>query len=417
MYKFVHISDCHLGAWKSLETQRLEIESFNFALDSAIKEKVDFIIIAGDLFHANLPDLGVVRKAVKKLRDVYNAGIPIYVVYGSHDYSPNENSMIDILNDAGLIIKLKTGVDVDGKIRLEFTQDVKTGAKLVGISGRKLGIEKQYYEMLDREALEEEKGFKIFILHIGLDELKPSFMAEMESIPISFLPKNFDYYAGGHIHRSAKEDFRGFGPVCYPGTTFAGYPRDLEDSSKGTKRGFFIVDFDEKIRNIRFVENKLVDYLYHEYDAGGKHPNQVQEELATQVSKLNVKNKIVVLKIKGELVSGKTSDVNFSEIIQQIYTNQALHVERNRYDFRSKEYQPTVSSGENPMQIEERVFLENMGSATVSINELKGEQGAKKAISLLSILREDQKINERQTDYHERILSSSKALLKLDDIT
>lgn len=416
MYKFAHISDCHLGAWKSSEIQRLEIESFNLALDTAIKEKVNFIIIAGDLFHANLPDLGVVRKAVRKLREVFNTGIPIYAVYGSHDYSPNENSMIDILNDAGLITKLKTGVDVEGKINLEFTQDSTTGAKLVGISGRKLGIEKQYYEMLDRESLEKEKGFKIFILHIGLDELKPNFMAEMESIPISFLPKEFNYYAGGHIHRSVKHDFHGFGPVYYPGTTFAGYPRDLEDSAKGIKRGFFIVDFDDKIRNVKFVENNLTEYLYYEYDAGGKSANQVQEELDCQVGKLDVKNKIVVLKVKGELTSGKTSDVNFSELIQELYANQAIHVERNRYEFRSKEYQPTVNSGENPKQIEERIFLENIESEIVSIPELKGEQGTKKAISLLSILRQDQKLNERQSDYHDRILSSAKALLKLEEI-
>ena len=416
MYKFAHLSDCHLGAWKHPALQKIEIEAFYKVLDTCLKEKVNFIVISGDFFHSNLPDLGVVRSVVRKLKVVHDVGVPIYIVYGSHDYSPNENSMIDILTDAGLLIKIKKGYEEDGKVKLDFITDPSTGAKITGLSGRRMGIERHYYDALDRESLEREEGFKIFVFHAGLDELKPKALAEMDSMPISLLPQGFDYYAGGHVHKSLIEEFDQFGKVCYAGPSFAGYFRDLEDSAKGEKRGFFLVEFDGKVNDIKFVDIDLVSYLYFEYDADGKNSNKVQGELANKIEKLQVNEKIVVMKIRGELSGGKTSDINFSELRQRLYSNGAVFVQTNRYDLRSKEYVAAVSGGEDPRQIEEKVLRENVDAVMVSTPALRGEEGARLALDLLSILRQDQKLNERKSDYVNRILDSCNKTLRLEEI-
>ncbi|MGQ9782348.1 MAG: metallophosphoesterase family protein, partial [Nitrososphaeria archaeon] len=213
-----------------------------------MKEKVDFIIISGDLFHVNIPDMGVTNEAVKKMREVRDSGIPIYVIYGSHDYSPNETSMVDVLDSAGLIKKIVKGKVEEDRLKLEFFVDTKTGAKLCGISARKIGLEKNYFEILDRESLEKERGFKIFAFHSAITELKPDYLVGMESIPVSFLPQDFDYYAGGHIHQHVENKLLGYERIVYPGPLFAGYPRDFELSAKGEKRGFYIVSFDEKVK-------------------------------------------------------------------------------------------------------------------------------------------------------------------------
>jgi len=65
MYKFAHIADCHLGAQKYSKLKELELKAFKETLDICITEKVDFIIISGDLFHSNLPDMGIVKETVK----------------------------------------------------------------------------------------------------------------------------------------------------------------------------------------------------------------------------------------------------------------------------------------------------------------------------------------------------------------
>jgi DNA repair exonuclease SbcCD nuclease subunit len=48
--KFAHLSDVHLGSWKQPEMQELNFDSFRKALDIIIKERLDFVLISGDLF-------------------------------------------------------------------------------------------------------------------------------------------------------------------------------------------------------------------------------------------------------------------------------------------------------------------------------------------------------------------------------
>ena len=185
MYSFAHISDCHLGANRDPFLRSLEIEAFNRAMDECVRRRVDFVLITGDLFHSNIPDLGVANEAVKKMSEVAASGIPIYVIYGSHDYSPNETSLVDILSSANLFRKVVRGEVKNGKLKLHFFQDPKTGAKMAGISARRLGIERKYFEMLDRESLEKEPGFKIFAFHSAVTELKPDYLTHMVSVPLS----------------------------------------------------------------------------------------------------------------------------------------------------------------------------------------------------------------------------------------
>ena len=66
--------------------------------------------------------------------------------------------------------------------------------------GKKGSLEKEYYQALDKENLEKETGYKIFLFHSALTEFKPEELKDIESHPLSLLPKNFNYYAGGHVH-------------------------------------------------------------------------------------------------------------------------------------------------------------------------------------------------------------------------
>jgi len=415
MHKFAHIADCHIGANREPALEKLELTAFSKALDICIQERVDFILIAGDLFHANIPDMRVTNEAVKKMKEVRDKGIPIYVIYGSHDYSPNQTSMIDILDSAGLIRKIVKGEVVDGKLRLDFFVDPKTKAKLTGISARKVGIEKNYYEILDRETLEKEPGFKIFAFHSAISELKPEFFAEMESIPVSFIPKGFDYYAGGHIHQCCEASLPDHEKIAYPGALFAGYPRDFEQSAKGVKRGFFVVRFEDKVEDVEFKEVPVCEYAYFEYDVSDKNSIQAKKDLLERLNKIDVTNKLVIVKIKGELSGGKTSDINTSEIRSLLIENGALHVIVNRYGLTSKEYAAVRVMGEDIPTIETRLLRENIGAVKVSSEELKGENGSRLALDILKVLRQEQKLNESKKDYLERIQKMALEVLGLEE--
>ncbi len=425
MYKFAHIADCHLGAQKYSELKELEINAFNTSLDKCIEEKVDFIIIAGDLFHSNLPDMGVVKQAVGKLKEVAEEGIPVYINYGSHDFSPNETSIIDVITESGLLRKLFNGYIVENdqgeeKLKLEFITDEKTGAKLTGISGRKMGLDDAYYNMLDKKSLEEEDGFKIFVFHTSIKNLLPDFLSKMDGIDIKRLPQKFDYYAGGHIHQKICEtQLEGYNIITYPGPPFAGSPKDLEISAKGEKRGFFIVEFDEKIQSVNFCRDYFYELDLAKYDlllfkADDKNSNQLYDEILEKIKQRDVNEKIVILKVKGELAGGKTSDINFHEIKRIIKESGALHVSINHHGLVSKEFTKIRVKGETTEEIEENLLLENIRNIEVGQEELNTKEGAKLAVNLLKTLRKSPKPNEKKSDYKNRILSESLEVLDLE---
>ena len=220
MYKLAHITDCHLGAWRNPKLRDLNLKAFEQAIDKCIDESVNFIIITGDFFDINIPDLAPVKRSVEIMKKAKDNGIEIYLIYGSHDFSPNTVSMVDILHSAGLFTKPIQVEQVDGKLRLKFFQDKTTGAKITGLSGRKGGLDRKYYEMLDLPYLESEDGFKIFLFHAPISEATPIELSHGDTVPLSFFPKGFDYYGGGHLHRRIEHTFSNYGTMIYPGPLF-----------------------------------------------------------------------------------------------------------------------------------------------------------------------------------------------------
>lgn len=395
--------------------EKLEIETFSRAMDICIQRKVDFILICGDLFHVGIPDLTVVKEAVTKMREVRQQGIPIYAIYGSHDYTPTGTSIIDIIESAGLLTNVVKGRVEDGKLKLDFVQDEHTRAKLVGISARKIGLERKYYEILDREILEREEGFKIFAFHSGLDEFKPEYLSQMETVPISFFPRGFDYYAGGHIHDRSENNLPGYEKVVFPGPLFTGYARDLEMTAKGEKRGFYIVGFDDKIASLEFVQIRLVTGVYFGYDVTGQNSLQAQKDLKEKVSQLDVKGKMVVLRIRGELSGGKTSDMNFPNLQEMLLRGGAVYIHLNRFGLTSREYIAIKAAGEDLTTIESRLFQDNIGSVNVSVPLLQSDSGVKLSQDLLGSLRAEPKNNESKRNYEVRLRENALELLGLTE--
>src|SRR5271170_23769 len=100
------MSDIHLGAHREPALRELERKCFAKAMDMCVAEAVDFLLISGDLFDVGVPDLGVVNDAVRKMRELRDARIPIYAIYGSHDYAPTSTSVIDVLHTAGILTNI-----------------------------------------------------------------------------------------------------------------------------------------------------------------------------------------------------------------------------------------------------------------------------------------------------------------------
>ena len=178
--KFVHMADCHIGGWRDPKLRDISSHAFIKTIDFCIREKVDFVLIAGDLFNTSLPGIERLKIVTEKLKQLHDSGIACYVIPGSHDFSPSGKTMLDVLESAGLFVNVARGKIVHEKLALEFTIDPKTHVKITGMIGKKGGLEKKYYPHLDKEKLESEKGEKIFMFHSSITEMKPKDLKEMD---------------------------------------------------------------------------------------------------------------------------------------------------------------------------------------------------------------------------------------------
>ena len=107
MFKFAHMADLHMGAHGDPVLRKMELATLTKAINVCIAERVAFILIAGDIFDSNLPNLEAVNDAVKEFKRVRDQGIPLYYIYGSHDYSANQTSMVKYFGDRRVIHSCK----------------------------------------------------------------------------------------------------------------------------------------------------------------------------------------------------------------------------------------------------------------------------------------------------------------------
>ena len=419
LYKFSHITDCHLGSWRNPKLRDLNMQAFERSILISIKEQVDFILITGDFFDVNIPQLAPVKKAVEIMKHARDSGIPIYMIYGSHDFNTANISMIDILHSAELFIKPTEFEFNTDSIILKFFVDEKTGAKITGISGRKVGLDKEIYKRLDKQKLESEDGFKIFLLHKGIQEILPLNLQFRDSIPISLIPKGFDYYGGGHIHKRVEKKMDS-SIIAYPGPLFGSTFQDLEETAKGETRGFYIISFDKQIIDCKFIEINVAEILYKEIVSQKWNSERLKNEITRNISELEVKDKVVLIKVKGKLL-GKRSNIDFGKFSLDISKRGALLSFININTLSTDETSSVAVQSDNKLDIEREIFhesIKNFQTESTLSNKLKnqinskltGIAGENISISLLDVHRNEKLENENASTYDDRIISVAKSV-------
>ncbi len=344
--KFAHIADAHLGAFsKNPKLKELNLKAFEIAIQKSIEKQVDFIIIAGDLFHNPIPDMEIVRRSVEILKNAVDRGIRIYAIYGSHDFSAGSTALLDVLSSTGLFKKVVNYEVYDGKLRILPVED-PTGVNILGVSGLSSAQEVEYFEHIDRDYLERIEHPKIFVFHTTISELKPSYIPDRYALPKSLLPQNFDYYAGGHLHERIESDLNG-NPLIYPGALFGATYNDLDILKE---RGFYIVeDFKP-----RFVPVEVCKFHKRVIKADGYSAEELNKRLL-KLSKEDYNGQVVILKVKGELSAGKVGEIDFHSIRENIRKT-AIDVLLNTYSLRTKERERVNVVAESKEEIEEGVF-------------------------------------------------------------
>jgi len=226
---FSHISDTHLGfvQYHSEEREDDVYSAFSQAIDTSINDHVDFVIFAGDIFHVPTPSGKAILVLANALKRLKQNNIDSFFILGDHDISRIRATPIPFVYH-----------------NLEFSKYIGNGKPFQYKDIMILGYDKrrkneihtfeQDFAKADAEA-KNHTGHKILVLHQGITEIN-KFAGELNSTD---LPKNFTYYAMGHLHERELKKFSHLGgPLVYPGSI------ELTSSEgiKETQKGFYEVD-------------------------------------------------------------------------------------------------------------------------------------------------------------------------------
>ncbi len=413
-FKYAHLADLHLGSWREEKMRDLSTKAFLKAIDQCIADEVDFILFAGDLFNTSLPALDTLKIVTKKLKELKDKDIMLYAIAGSHDFSPSGKTMIDVLENAGLLKNVcKGNVNSETKeLELRFTVDDKTGVKMTGILGRRGLLDREYYENLHRERLESEGGYKIFLFHTTIGELLPRHLDFMESQPLSFLPKGFNYYAGGHIHHPTRKVFL----PDYPLVTYTGalFPNNFSEVERYGHGGYYLISVDSAENDVNqvvsWVPLDIVKHRSFELNCTNKAPEIVTYEIIEAFEKEMLEDTIVTLRLYGILSRGHVSDVNFKEIFNRLYAKGAFFVMRNTVKLESQTFEEIKSGISNPENMEEEIIKEHLGQIRLFEDSVELELTK----SLLQALATSKREGETTVDYQRRVEAEVHKLLHVE---
>ena len=413
------MADTHLGAFRDPVLRQLNLEAFLRALEVVREEGCQFLVIAGDLFDTNLPDMDVVDRAAEGLHDLVEAGVRVYVLYGSHDRSLTEKGIVDVLESAGLFENVGV-LDPEGLggEEVHLTKDGPTGAVLTAVGGRRLSLERALFETVDWGPLEEavrDAPLAIFGYHGPVEGMMPEELAMIETLDRGRLPKGFHYYALGHVHHHAVREVPGGGTAVYPGTTFGGGFSDLAD---GRHKGLVIVDADDGgVCRPRFVPIEMARIDGLEIDVAGRTADEAGEELRGTVGSHDPSSgSIVLLRVHGTLSYGRPADLGITAARDDLLERGAKAVFVNRRGLRRAQATAGEGSGATPgadrAEIEDRALRDALDGYATPVPWLRGEEGIALARELLAVVKEERG-EQSATRYQERVVARAMEVLAL----
>lgn len=269
--RFLHCADIHLGYLQYGHKERFNdfAAAFNavidkavgvyqprrgreIAFDESIQGPVDFVILAGDLFHKRSIDALTLNQAMRTLRRLRDAGIPCIAVEGNHERAYYEESIgwMKFLALQDLIILLDAeitdnGFDLkpwDAKRRQGAYYEPKPGVRVYGLryygasTGAALNAYAEAMAALPTTGVE----YSIFVTHAGVEGQMDDKAGGVTFHQWTALRDHVDYVALGHFHKPfVLEQW-----IHNPGS-----PEACSISEAAwTPRGYLIVDVDTQRR-------------------------------------------------------------------------------------------------------------------------------------------------------------------------
>jgi DNA repair exonuclease SbcCD nuclease subunit len=232
---FVHTADLHLGYRQYDLDQRFRDlgNSFLKVVEYAIAEKVEFVLVAGDLFNArniNAPTFMQAHHVLSKLKE---SGIPCLAIAGNHDraFIRDQMSWLETLEWQGLVKVIKPGTE---RLMDNFADIGPTRIFGMSYAGSSTGaiIPRLAGEIRDINAA-NPPDYTILMMHAGIEgQMKGNIIGETPYEDFLKLKDVVNYLALGHYHCAFEMDGWAFNPGC---------PDTCSLAEVNERRGFYHV--------------------------------------------------------------------------------------------------------------------------------------------------------------------------------
>jgi len=230
--RFLHCADIHLGYLQYGHKERFNdfASAFNALIDKATGDyqprrgreirfdehldgPVDFVILAGDLFHKRAIDALTLNQAMRTLRRLRDAGIPCIAVEGNHERAYYEDTIgwMKFLALQDLIILLDAEITEDGfalspwdaKRRQGAFYEPKPGVRVYGLRyyGASTGVALNAYAEAVAALPKDGVEYSIFVTHAGVEGQMDDKAGGVAFRQWSPLREHIDYVALGHFHK------------------------------------------------------------------------------------------------------------------------------------------------------------------------------------------------------------------------
>ncbi|MEM1506985.1 MAG: exonuclease SbcCD subunit D [Candidatus Bathyarchaeia archaeon] len=245
MVRIAHIADTHLSfrQYNLDERERDLYDVMDEIAERILEERADIIIHSGDLFDSPRPPAQAYY-AFKSFLAKTSGRARFFSVLGDHDTPkrrgmPPQKLFDDKIHVLGLTGGSHQVLQVNGRDIL-----------VAGVSH----ISRRYREMLTEElkkldAVAANYPISVIALHQAIDRFFP--FEDASELRLDDLPRNFKYYAMGHLHNRMRASF-GRGELAYPGSTEIMRSDEISDWERRGK-GFYIIDLDGGDLDIREV--------------------------------------------------------------------------------------------------------------------------------------------------------------------
>ncbi|CAM4343927.1 metallophosphoesterase family protein [Paenibacillus typhae] len=263
-FRFLHAADLHLdsrfvGLAQLPQAVRSYLRESTFAalgrlVGVAVEEKVDFVVISGDVYDVSDASLQGQLRFQEALRELAGQGIQVYLIHGNHD--PLDGPRLNMELPAGVTL---FGAGEPGQAVACRRSD---GTELAVISG----ISYPTAKVTENTALRFSRKpgsslFHIALLHGNVDgDLQHETYSPCTRKDL--IGRGFDYWALGHIHKRSILHERP--AIVYPGNIQG---RSVKETGP---KGCYIVDVNEEGHTaLRFRELDTVRWQVKEIPIDG----------------------------------------------------------------------------------------------------------------------------------------------------